>query len=121
MSRADSQEFGNTTHPLIAQRMIMASLALPATDDEMKLIAKMTDVVAHDDTNSDVYEYNLIAEGFAEYRLGHYKRAVDFLRKATPMDIGPNCAHRSLFHPRHGSKQVKSFGRQQGIFCESGK
>jgi eukaryotic-like serine/threonine-protein kinase len=90
-------EFGNTTHPLIAQRMMMASLALPATDDEMKLIAKMAEVVAHDDTNSEVYEYNLIAEGFAEYRLGHYKSAVNFLRKATPMDIGPNWRTEAYF------------------------
>ena len=91
------REFGNTTHPLIAQRMIMASLVLPATDDEMKLIAKMADVVANDDTNSDVYGYNLLAEGFAEYRLGHYRSAVDFLRKATPMDIGPNCRTEAYF------------------------
>jgi eukaryotic-like serine/threonine-protein kinase len=91
------QEFGNTTHPLIAQRMVIASLILPATDDEMKLIAKMAGVVAGDDTNSEVYGLNLLAEGFAEYRLGHYKSAVDILRKATPLDIGPNCRTEAYF------------------------
>jgi serine/threonine protein kinase len=91
------REFGNTTHPLIAQRMIMASLVLPATDDEMKFVAKMKDVVANDDTNNDVYAYNLIAEGFAEYRLGNYKSALDFLRMATPMDIGPNWRTEAYF------------------------
>ncbi len=91
------REFGNTAHPLIAQRMVLASLILPATDDEMKLIANMADVVANDDTNSDVYGLNLLAEGFADYRLGHYKNAVDVLRKATPMDIGPNCRTEAYF------------------------
>jgi eukaryotic-like serine/threonine-protein kinase len=91
------REFGNTSHPLIAQRMVIASLILPPTDDEMKIIAKMTDVVAHDDTNSEVYGYNLFAEGFTEYRLGYYKPAVDILRRATPMDIGANCRTEAYF------------------------
>ncbi|HTV39991.1 MAG TPA: protein kinase [Candidatus Sulfotelmatobacter sp.] len=91
------REFGDTTHPLIAQRMILASLILPATDDEMKVIAKMADVVAGDNTNSEVYGYNLFAEGFAEYRLGHYKRAVALLREATPLDIGSNCRTEAYF------------------------
>ena len=91
------REFGNTTHPLIAQRMVLASLILPATDDEMKVIAKMADVVAGDDTNSEVYGYNLLAEGFAEYRLGHYKPALALLRKAEPMDIGSNCRTETYF------------------------
>ena len=90
-------EFGDTPHPLIAQRMVIASLILPATDDEMKVIARMADVVAGDDTNSDVYGYNLFAEGFAEYRLGHYKSAVNLLREATPMDIGSTCRTEAYF------------------------
>ncbi|HUA65690.1 MAG TPA: protein kinase [Alphaproteobacteria bacterium] len=85
------QEFGDTVHPLIAQRMIRASLILPATDDEMKIISKMTDVVAGDDTNSEVYGLNLFAEGFAAYRMGHYEQVMQLLHRAKPMDIGPNC------------------------------
>lgn len=77
--------------------MIIASLILPATDDEMRVIAKMAGVVAGDDTNSEVYGYNLFAEGFAEYRLGHYKSALAFLRKAEPMDIGHNCRTETYF------------------------
>ncbi|HEX3625239.1 MAG TPA: protein kinase [Verrucomicrobiae bacterium] len=91
------REFGDTTHPLTAQHMVIASLILPATDDEMKIISKMADVVAADGTNSEVYGYNLFAEGFADYRLGHYKDAVDVLRKATPMDIGSNCRTEANF------------------------
>jgi tetratricopeptide (TPR) repeat protein len=54
-------------------------------------------VVAGDDTSSEVYGYNLLAEGFTEYRLGHYKRAVALLRKAEPMDIGSNCRTETYF------------------------
>jgi serine/threonine protein kinase/tetratricopeptide (TPR) repeat protein len=85
------REFENTTDPLIAERMAIASLILPATDDEMKTISKMANVALGGDTNSDKYGYNLFAKGFAEYRLGHYKSAVEILREAEPMDIGSTC------------------------------
>jgi eukaryotic-like serine/threonine-protein kinase len=85
------REFGNTTDPRIAERMVKASLILPAADDEMDTIAKMADVAMGGDTNSDKYGYNLFAKGFAEFRMGHYKSALEDLRKAEPMDIGVNC------------------------------
>jgi serine/threonine protein kinase len=91
------QEFGNTTDSLIAERMVIASLILPATDDEMKTISKMADVALGGDTNSDKYGYNLLAKGFAEFRLGHYKGAVKILREAEPMDIGSTCRTEAYF------------------------
>lgn len=91
------REFGNTTDPRVAERMVTASLILPATPDQMHIIAKMADVALGGDTNSDEYGFNLFAKGFAEYRLGHYKRAVGFLCRAEPMDIGSNCRTETYF------------------------
>jgi serine/threonine protein kinase len=85
------QQFGNTTDPLIAERMAKVSLILPASDDEMKTIAKMAGVIAGANTNDVRYGYDLLVRGFAEYRLGHDERALKLLRQAKPMDIGPYC------------------------------
>jgi serine/threonine protein kinase/tetratricopeptide (TPR) repeat protein len=85
------QQFGNTTEPLVAERMTKVSLILPASDDEMKTIAKMAGVIAGVNTNDSRYGYDLLARGFAEYRLGHDERAIKLLHQATPMDIGPYC------------------------------
>jgi serine/threonine protein kinase/Flp pilus assembly protein TadD len=79
------KQFGDTTDPRIAERMTKTSLILPASDEEMKIIAKIADAAAGDASDG----YNLFAKGFAEYRLGHYESALKLLRKANPMDIGP--------------------------------
>ncbi|HXC99407.1 MAG TPA: protein kinase [Verrucomicrobiae bacterium] len=85
------QHFGNTTDPRTAERMTKVSLILPATDDEMVTISKMADVAAADDPKDPNYGLNLFAEGFAEYRLGHYEEAIGLMRRADPMDIGSSC------------------------------
>ena len=82
------KQFGDTTDPRVAERMALASLILPANDEEMKTIARMAEVAARGDTNDPGYGYNLVAKGFAEYRLGHYEGALKLFRQAVPMDIG---------------------------------
>lgn len=91
------REFEKTTDPVIAERMVITSLILPATGDEMKIISKMADVALGGDTNSDRYGFDLLAKGFAEYRLGHYKRSVELVRKAEPMDLGSTCRTEAYF------------------------
>ncbi len=83
------RRFGDTTDPRIAELMTKASLILPASDDEMKTIAKMAEVAAGGSTNDPDFGHNVFAKGFAEYRLGHYKNANKLLRQADNMDIGP--------------------------------
>jgi len=83
------KRFGHTTDPRVAELMTKASLILPASDDEMKTIAKMAEVAAGGSTNDPDFGHNVFAKGFAEYRLGHYKNANKLLRQADNMDIGP--------------------------------
>jgi serine/threonine protein kinase len=85
------QQFGNTTDPRTAERMTKASLILPASDEEMKTVARMADVGFGGDTNDPDYGFNVFAEGFDEYRLGHYEQSVALMRRADPMDIGSSC------------------------------
>ena len=85
------KEFGSTTDPRIAECMVKASLILPPSDEQMRLISQMADVALGGDTNDEKYGFNLFSKGFAEYRLGHYQSALNFLRRAGSMDLGPNC------------------------------
>jgi len=82
------QQFGNTTDSHIAERMVKATLLLPATADEMATIFKMADLAGSVSMNSDNWGYNFFAKSLAEYRLGNYTSATDLLQKILPQDIG---------------------------------
>jgi serine/threonine protein kinase/tetratricopeptide (TPR) repeat protein len=83
------KQFGNTSDPGAAERMVKTALILPASDDDMKIIAQMAGVAATGNTNDDKWGYKLFAMGFSEYRLGHYTNALELMRQADPLDIGP--------------------------------
>jgi hypothetical protein len=82
------RQFGGTSDPRTAERMVNASLILPPAADEMAIIAKMADVAVHAETNSSTWGFNLFAKGFTEYREGHYAAAAETLKKVLPLDIG---------------------------------
>jgi eukaryotic-like serine/threonine-protein kinase len=85
------KQFGNTTDPWIAERMVITTLILPASDDQMKVISQMANVAASGNTNNDKWGYNLLAMGLNAYRLGHYQEAKHLTAAAVPYDIGPYC------------------------------
>ncbi len=85
------QHFGSTTDPRIAERMVKASLIIPATADEMATIAKMAAVAVRIETNADGRDFNSFAKGLAEYRLGHYADAAEWLKRVLPLDPGSSC------------------------------
>jgi serine/threonine protein kinase len=85
------QHFGNTFDPRIAERMVKASLILPADADEMVAIARMAETAVQIETNADNREYNWFAKGFAEYRLGHCDKAVELLKQVIEFDPGSSC------------------------------
>jgi serine/threonine protein kinase len=82
------RQFGGTSDPRIAERMVNASLILPPAPDEINVLAKMADVAVHTETNSSNWGFNLFAKGFAEYRQGHYDTAAGLLKKVLPLDVG---------------------------------
>ncbi len=85
------QQFGNTTDPRLAERMVKASLDIPATADEMAIISKMADVAASGDTHDEHYGFNVYVIGLTQFRMGNYADATNTLRKAINMDIGWHC------------------------------
>ena len=91
------QKFGNITDPRVAERMVKASLLLPATADEMITISKMADVAGSVSTNSNNWSYNYFAKGLAEYRLGNYADATDLLQEILPQDIGSRVRTEAYF------------------------
>ena len=82
------RQFGDTTDSRIAERMVKASLILPAPADEMTVISKMAAVAGNVGTNEDRWGYNFLAKGLSEYRSGNYNEAVHLLQRVLPEDIG---------------------------------
>jgi serine/threonine protein kinase/Flp pilus assembly protein TadD len=81
------QHFADTTDPRVAERMLTASLLLPPAPDQLPAISKLVQTTGRGE-NDDGWGFNLIAQGFAEYRAGHYTNAIELLQKALPLDIG---------------------------------
>jgi len=84
-------QFGDTSDPRIAERMVDVSLILPPSERELATIATMAEIAGHADTNSDTWGFSLLAMGFADYRGGHYATAADRLQKMIPLDVGLHC------------------------------
>ncbi|HEY1788084.1 MAG TPA: serine/threonine-protein kinase [Verrucomicrobiae bacterium] len=85
------KQFEDTTDPRTAGFMVKTCLLLPASDSEMKTISRMADVAVSGSTNDSDWGFELFDKGLAEYRLGHYSKARQFMRRADPLDIGPFC------------------------------
>jgi len=83
------RQFGYTPDSRIAERMVTASLLLPAAPSQMPVLAKMAEVAVNTATNDSDYGFNLFAGGLAKYRQGHYAAAADLLQRVLPLDIGP--------------------------------
>jgi eukaryotic-like serine/threonine-protein kinase len=82
------RQFGKTTDPRVAERMVKACLIVPANADEMMTLSKMINIAASVSTNSDNWGCNDFSKGLAEYRLGNYADATNWLEKVLPADIG---------------------------------
>jgi Tfp pilus assembly protein PilF len=82
------KEFGNTSDSRIAERMVKASLLVPATADEMRRISAMADVAGDVNTNGNNWGYNFLAKGLAKYRQGNDEDAIQLLQRILPEDIG---------------------------------
>jgi hypothetical protein len=85
------QQFGNTTDPLIAERMVNVSLIVPADADQMPAIEKMTAVAIRATPNKDNWGFDLFAKGLTEYRLGHFTEAANLMRQIMPLDAARYC------------------------------
>jgi len=82
-------QFGETTDPAVAERMAKDCLMLPPPAASLDRLAKMADTaVAAGPTNSS-WPYYEFVKGLAEYRLGHFAGALEWLRKVAAQEGVP--------------------------------
>jgi hypothetical protein len=83
--------FGDTTNPVIAQRVVNDSLVLPWSGEELERTAKVADAGSRAGSNHWAWNDIQFAKGLAAYRQGDFKSAADIL--ATPLkDQGKDTA-----------------------------
>ncbi|HKQ39936.1 MAG TPA: protein kinase, partial [Verrucomicrobiae bacterium] len=75
------RRFASTSDPLVAERGLKGCLILPAEDSELGAIAKLADTTAAAGSEYKYWIYCQFAKGFAEYRQGHFSRALEWLQK----------------------------------------
>jgi serine/threonine protein kinase len=78
------RRFAGTGDPVIATRVAEACLILPPPDDELNDIGKMVDTAITANSPHKTWSEVYFAKGLAEYRLGHFAGAEEWLNKITP-------------------------------------
>ena len=76
--------FASTENPLVAERILMASLLRPADDEFAKALEPLTEVagksleISSQNVNPTVAAWRSLALALMEYRRGHYRQVVDW-------------------------------------------
>ena len=85
------RRFAATNDPYVAERTSRAVLLLPAAGDELQAAATLADraVAAKATVPQLVYPYFLFAQGLAEYRQGHFDRAISIMTADARTVMGP--------------------------------
>ncbi|MBP3955611.1 protein kinase [Gemmata sp. G18] len=82
--------FGTSDSPQVAERTARACLLLPSSGDELSEAVALGDLAARTDRKAGVlYPYYQFVKGFAEYRQGHFDRAVAITRGDASGMSGP--------------------------------
>jgi len=85
------QRFADASDPRIAERVVKAALILPPAAGDFPVITNLAAVAGTGDRKESDFGYNLVAQGFTEYRLGHYAQAVDRLQQVKAYDPNSHC------------------------------
>ena len=72
--------FGETTDPLVAERLVTDGLILPWSGPELERLGKIADAAVSAGSNHWAWNSIQFAKGLAEYRSGHFASAVDWLQ-----------------------------------------
>jgi tetratricopeptide (TPR) repeat protein len=73
--------FGGTNDPVVAERMAKGCLILPVRGIDLKAVAHLADTAITEGQGHAYFPFFQFAKGLAEYRQGHYARAVECLQK----------------------------------------
>ena len=76
-----AQNFSGTTSPVIAERMTKASLLIPTSGLDLAAASALADIAAAA-TNHSYISFFQLAKGLAEYRLGHYESATNWVARS---------------------------------------
>jgi serine/threonine-protein kinase len=83
------KQFGQTSHPAIAERIAKDCLMLTPPVASLPTVANMADTaIAAGPTNS-AWPYFQFVKGLAEYRLGHFASGAEWLKKVVPVEGVP--------------------------------
>jgi hypothetical protein len=77
------ERFGTTTDPIIAGRVGLACLLLPATGEELRNATALADRAVAAGPRHPNYVDFMVAKGLAEYRQDRPDSAIDWLEKAS--------------------------------------
>ena len=72
--------FGETTNPVIAERIVTDCLILPWSGPELERLGKIADAAVSAGSNHWAWNSIQFAKGLAEYRSGHFAGTVDWLQ-----------------------------------------
>jgi hypothetical protein len=81
------KEFAGTSDPVTAERMARACLLLPPATNDLDVIAKIADTALTAGPNAN--GWMKFVKGFAEYRLGHFQAATNWLQDAAARATDP--------------------------------
>src|SRR5262249_8068610 len=82
-------ELGDTTGPIIAERLAKDSLILPPPAEALPTINRMVNTAIAAGPEHRTWSYFQFVKGLLEYRQGHYAEAIDWLQKITSLDDDP--------------------------------
>ena len=83
------RQFGETSDPLVAERIAKDCLILPPPASRLPAMAKMADTAITAGPNDNAWPYYAFVKGLAEYRQGHFPAASEWLNKAAPNEGVP--------------------------------
>jgi serine/threonine protein kinase/tetratricopeptide (TPR) repeat protein len=82
-------QFGGTTNPAIAEQMAKDCLMIPPPKASLEQLSKMADASVAAGSGDKLWPYFAFVKGLAEYRLGHFDSALEWLKKVTDHERVP--------------------------------
>ena len=84
------KQFGDSTDPMITEKIGRACLMLPGTPEQTRIASTLIQrAVDAPDVDPDLRPYFIFAQGLAEYRQGNWQSAIDIMRHTDPVGLDP--------------------------------
>jgi len=84
------RQFGETRDPITAARMAKNCMIIPPIGSEMEILNRMVNVALSAGPQDRFWAYFQFVKGLAEYRLGHFASAEEWMQKVVVNQSDPN-------------------------------